>query len=138
MTRTSLNKWTFSSDEEWWGNEDYSTREGAIEAGKEAYGDPKSDDFEDFYIGQLVDVKFDQKDADWLDLSEKVIESFVNMLSDEVGEGSDYWIGNISDEDEDELNNRLSQAVMGWIEDYGMQNTVQSVTNVEMISMEDE
>ncbi len=135
MKRTLLNKWTFSADEGWWGNEDYVTREEAIEAGKEAYGDPKSDKFEDFYIGQIAKVDFEYQDAKWLGLAEKVIENFVDMLSDEIGEGSERWYDNITKEDEDKLNNRLSQAVMSWIEEYGMQNKVDSVTNVEMISV---
>lgn len=138
MKKTLLDHWTFSTDEEWWGNEDYPTREEAIEAGKDAYGDPNSDDFGDFYIGQIEEVRFEYQDAEWLDLAEKVIENFVDMLSDEVGEGSEQWYDNISKENEDELNRRLAKAVMDWIEDCGMQNNVDSVTNVERIAVEEE
>lgn len=140
MDKTLLNKWTFSSDEEYWNNDDFPTREEAIEAGKEAYAyiyenaEGFGEGFDDFYVGQMVDIKFECQDAEWLDLAEQVMEEFEDALSDEIGEASEYWSDRITKEDEDDLNKRLAKAIMEWMEERHTQNTAYGLENVELIT----
>lgn len=136
MKKTLLNRWTFSNDEEYWDNDDYPTKEEAIEAGKEAYGG-STGEFGEFVIGQLVDVKFEEQDIKQLDLANQVFSNLSDVLYDEVGgNGADNWYYHLNIADENSLNAQLAKTVIDWITKHDMQNSSFTVENVEVISEE--
>lgn len=95
MKITPTNQWSYSQNEEYWDNDMLSTKEDAIEAGKEEWPG------ESFEVGQLYDIKFTQDDCEWLDIGNDVINKLVDVLYDRVGEVSEYWENRISHGDLD-------------------------------------
>lgn len=64
------------------------------------------------------------------------IEGLDNRLSDVVGEGSEYWTNNITQEQIDELRNKIQATVFDWIVNNVGQPTTYSVDNIEKIEIE--
>lgn len=131
MKTTPTNQWSYSQNEEYWGNDFFPSKEEAIEVGKEWYLG------ESFEVGQMYDVEFTQDDCEWLDIAEHTVDKLIDSLYDEVGEASEHWANKISREDEEDLNARLAKTIMEWIEDRVSQPNVFLVDDVETV-MEDE
>lgn len=127
-----MNQWTYGQDEEYWDNNWFSTKEEAIEAGKNYYLG------EMFYIGQGYNIEFTQEQCEWFDLATNVIDSMYDSLQGEVGEVAEYWINQITQKDEEDLNNRIGKVIMKWIENRIGQPNVFLIDDVEIVTEEKE
>lgn len=130
MKITPSNLWSYTQDEEYWSNDWFSSKEEAIKAGREEWPG------ESFKIGQQYNLEFTEKQCIWFDLAENVIEIMDDALQDEVGEVAEYWINQITREDEEDLNKRIGKAIMGWIQDKVGQPNVFLVDNMEAVMEE--
>lgn len=132
MKVTPTGKWTYSQNEEYWdGSDEFSSKEEAIEAGKEYYFG------ESFMIGQMYSVEFTEEDFKLFDLAEDAIDCLFYSLEEEVGEASEKWYDNITNEDAQDLNKRFAKAIMEWIENRVGQPNVFLIDDIESV-MEDE
>lgn len=132
MIVTPVNSWVYTTDRDNWDGEEYFTKDKAVEAGaKEVL--PGFD----FYVGQLYNVEFGLDDVYISEYKvESIIEGLDNTLSDAVGEGSEYWTNNITQEQIDELKNKIQAVVFDWIVNNVGQPTTYSVDNIEKIEVE--
>lgn len=132
MKVTPTGKWIYSQNEEYWdGPNEFSSKEEAIEAGREYYLG------ESFMVGQIYSTEFTEEQCKWLDLAEDAIDSLFYLLEEEVGEASEKWYGNITNEDEQDLNKRFAKAIMEWIEErVGQPNVVFQVNDIEVVMEE--
>lgn len=132
MKVTPTGKWIYSQDEEYWdGSDEFSSKEEAIEAGKEYYLG------ESFMVGQMYSVEFTEEDFKLFDLAEDAIDCLFYSLEEEVGEASEKWCGNITNEDEQDLNKRFAKAIMEWIKERVGQPNVFQVNDIEVVMEED-
>lgn len=132
MIVTPIDSWVWTANRDFWEGEEYSTKDEAVEAGEREV----LPGF-DFYIGQLCDVEFELDDVYISEYKvESIIEGLDNTLSDIVGEGSEYWTNNITQEQVDELRNKIQVVVFDWIVDSVGQPTTYSVDNIEKIEIE--
>lgn len=132
MKITSTNQWSYTQNEEYWDNDWFSTKEEAIEAGREEWPG------ESFEIGQQYSLEFTEQQCAWFDLAENAIDAMNDALEDTVGEVAEYWTNQITHEDEEDLNKRIGKAIMEWIEDRIGQPNVFLVDNVEVVMGGDE
>lgn len=132
MIVTPVNSWVYTTDRDSWDGEEYFTKDNAVEAGaKEVL--PGFD----FYVGQLCDVEFELNDVYISEYKvESIIEGLDNTLSDAVGESSEYWTNNITQEQIDELRDKIQAVVFNWIVNSVGQPTTYSIENVEKIEVE--
>lgn len=132
MIVTPTNSWVWTPNRDFWESEEYSTKDEAVEAGKKEF----LPGF-DFYVGQLCDVEFELNDVYISEYKvESIIEGLDNTLSDAVGEGSEYWTNNITQEQIDELRDKIQAVVFNWIVNSVGQPTTYSVDNIEKIEVE--
>lgn len=132
MKVTPTGKWIYSQDEEYWDDSDeFSSKEEAIEAGKEYYLG------ESFMVGQTYSVKFTEEQCEWLDLAENAIDGLLDSLYDEVGEVAEWWNDQIKSVDKQDLNKRFAKAIMEWIEERVGQPNVFQVNDAEVVMEED-
>lgn len=127
MKVVSTGNWSASQDEELWNHDEVSTREDAIQFGKEEWLG------ESFLIGEIYSVDFTEEDCESLDLAERVVEQLSYLLSDEVGEAEEHWSNTITLEDEAKLNKMLAKTIMDWIQSNIGQPNVFKVDNIEVI-----
>lgn len=132
MIVTPVNSWVYTTDRDNWEGEEYSTKDEAVEAGEKEVLPGL-----DFYIGQLCDVEFELDDI-YIPMYkvDSIIDGLDNTLSDVVGEGSEYWTNNITQEQIDELRDKIQAVVFDWIVDSVGQPTTYSIENVEKIEVE--
>lgn len=132
MIVTPVDSWVWTANRDFWEGEEYSTKDEAIEVCKTEALPGFS-----YYVGQLSGVAFELGD---IDVSEyevcSIIEGLDNRLSDVVGEGSEYWTSNITQEQIDELRNKIQVVVFDWIVNSVGQPTTYSIENVEKIEVE--
>lgn len=132
MIITPVDSWVYTTDRDNWEGEEYSTKDEAVEAGAKEV--PHGFDF---YVGQLYNVEFELDDVYISEYKvESIIEGLDNTLSDIVGEWSEYWTNNITQEQIDELRNKVQAVVFDWIVDSVGQPTTYSIENVEKIEVE--
>lgn len=132
MIVTPVNSWVYTTDRDNWDGEEYFTKDKAVEAGEKEVLPGL-----DFYVGQLCDVEFELNDVYISEYKvESIIEGLDNTLSDVVGEGSEYWTNNITQEQIDELKNKIQAVVFDWIVNNVGQPTTYSVDNIEKIEVE--
>jgi len=126
MKQTRTGKWVYS-DENIFTSEEYASKEAAIAAGKNEYGDTT------FKVGEMIAVEFEKEDIGYT-VSEKIIEDLIDTLEGYVGEASDYW--EVTDEEEKDLHQVISRAIMSWIKKHNLQPTCYKVGNLETINKE--
>lgn len=132
MIVTPVNSWVYTADRDNWEGKEYSTKDEAVEAGEKEV----LPGF-DFYVGQLSTVEFEFEDVYIPEYKvDSIIESLDNTLSDYVGEGSEYWTNNITQEQINELRNKIQAVVFDWIINNVGQPTTYSVDNIEKIEIE--
>lgn len=132
MIVTPVNSWVYTTDRDNWDGEEYFTKDEATEAGAKEV--PPGFDF---YVGQLCDVEFELDDVYISEYKvESIIEGLDNTLSDVVGEGSECWTNNITQEQIDELRNKIQAVVFNWIVNNVGHPTTYSIENVEKIEVE--
>lgn len=119
-------KWLFSQNEEYWDSvNEFDSKEEAIEFGKEEYP------YEDFYVGQMYDLKFEEKEL--YDSSERIIGELSDNLYEQVGECSENWWISITKEQEEDLNKMINETVIKWIEKNKLQPSCFKIDDVELI-----
>ena len=132
MIVTPTNSWVWTANRDFWEGEEYSTKDEAVEACK-----AEALPWFSYYVGQLSNVEFELDDVYISEYKvESIIEGLDNTLSDAVGEGSEYWANNITQEQIDELRDKIQAVVFDWIVDSVGQPTTYSIENVEKIEVE--
>lgn len=127
-----VDSWVYTTDRDNWEGEEYSTKDEATEAGEKEVLPGL-----DFYVGQLCDVEFELDDVYISEYKvESIIEGLDNTLSDVIGEGSEYWTNNITQEQIDELRDKIQATVFDWIVNNVGQPTTYSIENIEKIEVE--
>lgn len=128
MKKIKTEKWTITQNEEWWNNEEFNSKESAIKAGKDyKYGYPN----EDFYVGQIYDITFEENEL--YDPSEYIINALSDSLYDMCEECAENWYENITKEQEKELDEMVNEAIFRWIEKNKLQPNCYTIENVELI-----
>lgn len=131
MIVTPVDSWVYTTDRDSWESEEYSTKDEAVEAGEKEV----LPGF-DFYVGQLYNVEFELDDVYISEYKvESIIEGLDNTLSNVVGEGSEHWTNNITQEQVDELRDKIQAVVFNWIVNNVGQPTTYSVDNIEKIEV---
>lgn len=126
MKITPTNQWTYSGDSDFWYEDQYPTKEEAIQAGLEDYP-------EDCYIGSCYSMGFTYDD---MDFSEYIIERLMDCLENEVDEYVPIWTERISWDDEQLLDDRLTKCVLQWLEDCKLQPSHCVVNDIEWVEGE--
>lgn len=115
-------KWTFSSNEESFCNDEFDTRNEAIEAGRDYY------DNDPFYVGRieypglgvLVDVS-------------GILELININMTDECGECAEDYLMHTEKEHDQELDHELCDVITRWINKHGYEPTFYKIVDVERI-----
>lgn len=132
MIVTPTNSWVWTANRDFWEGEEYSTKDEAVEGCKTEALPGFT-----YYVGQLSNVAFELDDVYIPEYKvDSIIEGLDNTLSDYVGEGSEYWTNNITQEQIDELRDKIQAVVFNWIVDNVGQPTTYSIENVEKIEVE--
>ena len=127
-----VDSWVYTTDRDNWEGEEYSTKDEATEAGEKEVLPGL-----DFYVGQLCDVEFELDDVYISEYKvESIIEGLDNTLSDVIGEGSEYWTNNITQEQIDELRDKIQATVFDWVVNNVGQPMTYSIENIEKIEVE--
>lgn len=119
MKYIETNEWSISSDGEIF-NDDYESKEEAIEAVKVDYG-------VDMYIGRNVKLEFDEQDILIPDIEHELSEK----LFYEVGEASEYW--EIPRDIMKKFAESYEKFVIDFINKNGLQPTCYRVIDIEQI-----
>lgn len=119
MKYIETNEWSISSDGEIF-NDDYESKEEAIEAVKVDYG-------VDMYIGRNVKLEFDEQDILIPDIEHELSEK----LFYEVGEASEYW--EIPRDIMKKFVESYEKFVIDFINKNGLQPTCYKVVDIEQI-----
>lgn len=119
MKYIETNEWSISSDGEIF-NDDYESKEEAIEAVKVDYG-------VDMYIGRNVKLEFDEQDILIPDIEHELSEK----LFYEVGEASEYW--EIPKDIMKKFVKSYEKFVIDFINKNGLQPTCYKVVDIEQI-----
>lgn len=119
-------KWTFSSDEENFCNDEYDTKEEAIATGKEYY------DGDTFYVGRIEQPGLGVR----VDVT-SILEYINDCAMDEYGEGAEDYLMDTKQEHDNQLENELCDVIIKWIERHGYQPTFFKVVNIESVECGD-
>lgn len=113
--------WCISRNGEEFSDTGYFSKEEAIAAAKE--------NFEDGYVGGYVKVEFEESDlAYYYDETERYLSE---ILSDEIGEASEYWW--MTHEQEIELSKILAKEVIKYLNNNNLQPTCFKVIDIEEV-----
>ena len=121
MKRIETDIWCISTNGENFFDDDYSSREEAIEAVKEEY--------EEGYVGRCVRLEFEEIDIDYAETGYYLGEN----LYDEVGDAAENW--EMTDEQEKELSAILAKAVINYINEHNLQPTCYKVVDIEEVEV---
>lgn len=121
MKHIETDIWCVSTDGENFFDNDYSSREEAIEAVKEDYGAG--------YVGRCVWLKFDEGDISYS--YDEVGYYLGERLFDEVGEVAEIW--KMTCEEEIELSKILAKAVIKYINEHNLQPNCYKVVDIEEV-----
>lgn len=124
------NKWTYElySEEFWTSGEDFSTKEEAIDAGKEAALYNDLDPVESFYVGQIKD--FIPTINVW-----RIIDELMEDASEQCGEASDSFLENITKEQRNRLSELLDEALNKWLDETNNHPNFYGIDNIETIKV---
>ncbi|HBF2562748.1 hypothetical protein [Clostridioides difficile] len=129
--------WLYSWDDECFSDDEYESREEAIEAAKEEllkfreFGEGIYDkEFGELvYVGKREDVSLPGIDV------EDTLERVQELIDDEFEDYSEDWITRIKDEDRKILDDRLNKVFENWINEFGYKPTWFKVVDVEKIKL---
>lgn len=127
---SNTGKWTWETErkERWWG-ETYDTRELAIEAGMKQ---SENDGLESFVIGRCEDHCLPGIDVDGL------LDTLEDDFSNDAGDFAYEWRENISRDDENLLEEMLSQVFWKWLKETNNQPTSYAIVDIEKINVDEE
>ena len=111
--------WCISTNGEDFFDNDYSSREEAIEAVKEDYGAG--------YVGRCVRIKFDERDITYDETGYYLGQT----LYDEAGDAADDW--EMTYEQEKELSKILAKDVIKYINEHNLQPNFYKVIDIEEV-----
>ncbi|MGG1659492.1 hypothetical protein [Brevibacillus sp. NRS-1366] len=137
----SHGKWIYEKcDEENWDlcEDEYDTKEEAIEAARAFFKQWKEEDpeeFEDETGGTHFQVGQIQKYAPHINV-ESVIDDIGERAYDECGEWAGEYLYDVKSEHQNELEEKLNEALGAWIEKYGYQPRWFNVCNTEDVSID--
>lgn len=123
MKFTQTDRWCYGMTDEYF-SDDFPTKLDAIEACKKDLGGG--------YIGRIIKVEFDEKDVSYDETSYRLQE----QLYDEVGDVAENW--SLSTEQELELCEILSKAVIEYLNKNNLQPTVYKVVDIEEVFPDEE
>lgn len=120
--------WTYEhpSREIWNSGEWYATKEEAIEAGKEF---AKTEGITAFEVGEKLEIGMPGIDTD------SILEHIAESVYDEVGEAAETYLEDVKREHQDELEEKLNEALFDWATKYGYHPSCWKVVNVETIKL---
>ncbi|HBE9318568.1 hypothetical protein M1076_19275 [Clostridioides difficile] len=129
--------WLYSWDDEYFSDDEYESKEEAIEAAKEEllkfreFGEYIYDkEFGELvYVGKKEDVSLPGIDV------EDTLERVQELIDDEFEDYSEDWITRIKDEDRKILDDRLNKVFENWINEFGYKSTWFKVVDVEEIEL---
>lgn len=123
MKYVETDTWVISENgEDFSGYDDYSSKEEAIAVAKE--------NFEDGYVGEFVKVEFEESDLTYYyDETERYLSE---ILSDEIGEASEYWW--MTHEQEMEMSKILAKEVIKYINENNLQPTCFKVIDIKQVN----
>ncbi|HBG2558362.1 hypothetical protein OKR31_18655 [Clostridioides difficile] len=129
--------WLYSWDDEYFSDDEYESKEEAIEAAKEEllkfreFGECIYDkEFGELvYVGKKEDVSLPGIDV------EDTLERVQELIDDEFEDYSEDWITRIKDEDRKILDDRLNKVFENWINEFGYKSTWFKVVDVEEIEL---
>lgn len=132
MIVTPINSWVWTANRDFWGGEEYSTKDEAVEAGEKEVLPGL-----DYYVGQLCDVEFELDDV-YIPMYkvDSIVDELNNALSNYMGKGSECWTNSITQEQINELRDKIQAVVFDWIANNVGQPTTYSIENVEKIEVE--
>lgn len=124
ITMNYNGQWTFSTNDEMFNyGEFHESKEEAIEAGKDYF------EGSSFYIGQVKDIGSGLVCVD----AGEVLEIIGERAYDECGEIAEYYLSDIPEEHQQELEGALNLVLKTWIKKHGYEPTFFGVKNVEKI-----
>jgi hypothetical protein len=133
-------KWTFADvGEEIWNNEDFDTREEAIEAGFEYMKDEYYAEYgtNDILSGTVIEFEVGQCS---IHVPHVCVDYIVNQLQEdayeECGEVAEDFLCNVTKGEVKILEERLNDVVRAWLEDMREEPNFYSITNIETIKLE--
>lgn len=121
MKRIQTDIWCISRNGEVFYDDDYTSKEEAIEAVRE--------ELEEGYIGRCVRLEFEEIDINYDETGYYLAET----LYDEVGDASENW--EMTDEQEKELSEILAKAVIDYINEHNLQPTCYKVVDIEEVEV---
>lgn len=119
-------KWTFSSNAEHFGNDEFDTKEQAIAAGSECYNGAS------FYVGRIEHPGLGVR----VDVT-PIFEYINDCMMDECGEWAEGYLMDTKQEHDNELEESLCKVITDWIERHGYEPTFFKVVEIEKISLEE-
>lgn len=116
------------TDNEIWhpDEEGFATREEAIEIGTEM---AKKDGLKSFRIGRRVDVGIPNLDT------EDIIERLQDQIYDEVGEVGEDYLDNVTEEHQNELEEKLNEVFYQWSVQHGYAPSCYHIYDEEVIRL---
>ena len=118
MKFINTGEWCTSADGELF-YDGFDTKKEAVESVREEYGEG--------YIGESAAIEFTEDDFDW-----DVYYALGDLLYEEVGDVADSW--HLSQEDEVELNRRLGETMVKFLNERNLQPTCYKVINIEPVA----
>lgn len=119
-------KWAFTLNEEYWGNDTYNSKEEAISAAKAFYDNGEKQ----CYIGRLSQDKLQlYVDAD------AVLENISQYMYDTAGEVAEDYLQKIPAEQEEILSTRLTEVVRQWATEFKHHPDFYLVETVETLNL---
>jgi hypothetical protein len=124
------NKWTYElyNEENWSTNEDFNTKEEAIEAGKEAALD--EEEIALFYVGKIVDYEPNVN-------AYRVVDDLIEDAAEQCGEVSDSFLDNVTKEQYKLLSEILDDVLYQWLRATNNQPNFYRIVNVETIKVKE-
>ena len=111
----------------WRGDIEGNSREDVIEDGMR---EAKEEGLKSFRIGRKIPVCIPAVDA------ELVINDACEQIYDEVGECGDTFMENVTDKQEEELEEQLSEVFYNWVKKHHLEPTCYTVVDEETINVE--
>ncbi|MDP5277247.1 hypothetical protein [Chengkuizengella axinellae] len=113
-------QWTYNTDDEYWNNEIYDSKEDAIAAGRENIKDDEPDYYYEsshFSIGKLVHLPRPSIDVEGL------LEELGDRLYDEHEQAGEDCFKNVSKEQIGDLHETLNSALNKWMDKHNLDPT---------------
>lgn len=121
MNLIETDKWCTSSNGEWFGSPDHSSREEAIAECKTNQTDS--------YIGRAVKIELTEFDVNAHE--EDIIDDLRETLYEEIADAAENW--ELTAEEEIELSKRIAKTVIDYINESGNQPSCFQVVDIEEV-----